>query len=400
MKFDKFMEHCFKILALVTALVVSLGLATSCFAIPACADSVNDPVYWGEQALRFKEQLEQGLQETENALITDIKNGNIDATSALAKQRMQAYALQQLALTSPALFNIYHSAELAIQGIPADYFDKPSEISISGSGMGAYYYNDSGNLNVSFLYLTDWASSSGEHILVNAPDFTFKFISTGEDTAEYKFYQNGTNYPFIFNAIYTGDLTLICDYLDNTYTDYSQLYTSPVSLSETFQVYSDHIPTINYFGNMPFRDAVVGGLGEIVVMPVGNIETDRPYDYYNNTLLPYIQQNYPSLPDSDIIFPSGWFPTDPVEPPTTPNGGITINNKNTNFNIGINIIYPTDSNGQPITDTQGQTVTETEYISDTSPLDGEYSFQMPTLESLHMYNETIPLPVYLTFQTA
>lgn len=357
--------------------------------IHASADTVDDPVFWAQQTNNYKEQLEQGLQETENALITDIKNGNIDATSALAKQRMQAYALQQLALTSPALYDIYHYADLAIQGIPTDYFDNPSEISISGSGMGAYYYNSSGNLNVSFLYLTDWTSSTGEHILVNAPDFTFKFISTGEDTAEYKFYQNGTNYPFIFSAIYTGDLTLICDYPDNTYTDYSQLYTSPVSVSETFHVYSNEIPTIAYFGNRPFRDAVIGGLGETVVMPVANVESDRPYDYYNNTLLPYIRQNLPSVTDVDIVFPNGWHPADPVEPSTMPNGGMSVNN-NWNFNIGFNTIVVTDASGVPVTDASGETVTETVIETETRPTDAVYHFQIPTLTPLETQVATIP----------
>ena len=80
---------------------------------------------------------------------------------------------------------------------------------------------------------------------------------------------------------------------------------------------------------------------------------------------------------------------DPTEPATFPNDGIYIDKQ---YNIGINIIYPTDSSGQPLTDASGETVTETEYITDTSPLDGEYSFQMPTLAKLNMYDASLPNP--------
>lgn len=62
----------------------------------------------------------------------------------------------------------------------------------------------------------------------------------------------------------------------------------------------------------------LGGTGVSTSLPNDSVDTDKPWEYYNNVLLPYIEQNFsdvPNLPDY-LIFPDGY--DEPVQPTTVP----------------------------------------------------------------------------------
>jgi hypothetical protein len=137
----------------------------------------------------------------------------------------------------------------------------------------------------------------------------------------------------------------------------------------------------------------VGAFGSPVELPEGQMDISEPWNYYDDTLKPYLLEHiYNDLPDTiDIddflVFPDRYVPQDPPEPPTYPNGGLTIGDI---YDIDINIITVTDSNGQPVTDSEGETVTETQIVTDTRPSDAVYNFQIPTIAPLSTVNASLP----------
>lgn len=170
---------------------------------------------------------------------------------------------------------------------------------------------------------------------------------------------------------------------------------STASLIGYIPISNDTIPVLSSPLSLRWTSsstAYMLGYGESVSLPIAIVNSTTPWDYYNNTLMPYLIDNYSSeyYDIRDLLpFPYGYTPStpDPTEPFTAPNGGLTINN---NWNIGINVIYPTDSSGEPVTDASGETVTETVYVTETYPPDGDYNFQIPTLERLRVYDATLP----------
>ena len=64
MKFDNFMNFCFKGLCLVLACIIVGGFCVSCLHTPVKAyawEPGQDPVYWAQQAKDFQEQLEHEI---------------------------------------------------------------------------------------------------------------------------------------------------------------------------------------------------------------------------------------------------------------------------------------------------------------------------------------------------
>lgn len=383
MKFDKFMEHCFRVLCLVTALVVAVGLISSCGQVKACAEDLGMFYDAKEFYFSFTEQMEE---VTHNAAIS-INDSNLP--QAQKNAILKVLAMQEIAL---------HAMNSDYDGDNAPSGDT---IIISGSAY-AGYYRYHGELKPCFIYPVPIGQdfNSGQHYTIaSAPDFQVDLVFNKENNSD-RFYS-------VDNS---GVVRVTPDFGSFTYTDVmnsSFFKDSSVSFYRTnstgwYTDTSNHsIPSYSDGANNPLwkycytnssLQASFCGRATETTIPEAEVDSEKPWEYYNNHLLPEIRSQFPDIENTYICFPDGYKHTDPSEPSTLPNGGITINNKNTNFNIGINIIYPTDSNGQPITDTSGETVTETAYITDTSPVDGEYNFQMPTLPSLNVPQETIPPP--------
>ena len=180
MKFDKFMNFCFKGLCLCLACFILAGFCVSCFHTPVTAhawEPGQDPVYWAQQANDYREQLEEQLVTIENAVLTDIKNGNLDQTSAYGQQLLKAIAIQAACLYSPTFQTVFHATDLALQGLPSDLFDNPSEISVSGSGTIGMYLDNNSNLQFANMYKPADGQLKDAIVICSSPDFTFTLSS-------------------------------------------------------------------------------------------------------------------------------------------------------------------------------------------------------------------------------
>lgn len=383
MKFDKFMEHCFRILCLVTALVVAVGLISSCGKVNASAEDLG--MFY--DAKEFYRTFTEEMEEVTHNVAQSINDSNLPQTQKNAI--LTVLAMQEIAL---------HSMNSSYDG---DNVPSGDTIIISGSTY-AGYYRYHGELNPCFVYPVPKGqdfNSDQHYTIASAPDFQVDLV-----------FNNHNNSDRFYSVNNSGIIRVIPDFGSITYTDVmnSGFFTdSSVNFYQTnstgwftdtsaysIPTYSDNAnsPLWKYcYTNSSLQSYFCGGATETTI-PEVEVDSEKPWDYYNNYLLPEIQNNFPDVDITYICFPDGYQHVEPIEPPSLPNGGITINQNNNNFNIGINIIVPTDSNGQPITDTNGETVTETAYITDTSPVDGQYNFQMPTLPSLNVPQETIPPP--------
>lgn len=189
-----------------------------------------------------------------------------------------------------------------------------------------------------------------------------------------------------------------------TIQDYGGYFTSPVIQEQTGQVTvtwtANQVPlqvlpkdNLGAFGS-PYNTNLFFGSNSIDMnIPKWDVDID-PWDYYDDTLLPAIRESYPDIPDTELVFPNGYHPAvpDPTEPATFPSGGLDVD---VDIDIDITVIYPTDEDGEPITDENGETVTETEIVSDTRPTDAIYHVNMPTMPPLDIYEATLP-PIDLT----
>ena len=383
MKFDSLMNFLYRVLCVAVSAIVVIGCVVSCTSINARAwEPGQDPVYWAQQAKDFQEQLEQELVETEQAILQDINDGTLDNTSELYQQRLKALAIQKICESNPLFYGIYHGADLALQGLPSEYFDNPSEIDIStGGGSGLYRLTSGGDIYTAYVFpcKANQVMCSSEHFSL-VIDFNDDTMNTNTipyyDTSRAGFQYKGNT---IYHQVrYTDSMGYLSNFGQSYNVFSNNIYA--VSFSDRF------VPVISRGTR---ADSVYLGLGVYTELPPAEIDSNKPYEYYNNVVLPYIRDNFPDIPESDIVFPFGYQVIEPTEPPTTPNGGIYIDKQ---VNIGINIFTPTDASGLPITDASGETVTETQYVTATYPPDGEYRFQIPTIEPLNLYDATVPNP--------
>lgn len=417
MKFDKIMEIAFRILCGALAVLVIVGFCVSCVEKPikACAISPSDPTQWAGMVEQWRDEYETNLASTLRKINEGLASGDIDAATDAGKEYLAVQALQVAALNNPAMSNTLHAVDLALSTVPdfSEINNLPSSMAISGGcASGVYTSAIDGQLHSSIVYRSDLSEpknvgSSFSYHLCSSDEFDVYYSFSLGDSSQDMYVRNTSNE----NGEYRGDyqvyspysgsdtvmsFTDLKGYFTSTGTWTVRFYNSGYYLSEyAYTLSNNNSVTVQRDWLEPYSTGVswcVGSCGVSVNLPSDTVPTEEPWKYYDETILPYIRENYPNITNEYLVFPYGYTPApapDPTEPATFPNGGIYIDKQ---FNIGVNIIFPTDASGQPVTDEQGETVTEIVYITDTSPLDGEYNFKMPTLPHLNIYDATLPNP--------
>lgn len=388
MKVDKIMETAFRILAGITAIMVIVGFCVSCVGRPviACADiGLPDWAFPYQQFTQTYDEKLKEIQESNGTLATILNDDNISADDK--KQALLINALNT--------FDYKFAVEIFMNWENENFQNVPDTVDVSMvGGSGLCKRSGSDDLHVVNFY-------PGTANIASSDFFNLVVSTTWDGDANFRpaEWYSGSD-------LYGVRLTTARDYrvlVADTMGYFSSSYNQPV-YTNTYELYCygglDRVPTVsgslnNYFATGSAINSALAGLAVNVSLPNASVNSSTPWEYYNNILLPYIHNNFNNLSfdiDSILAFPNGYYPSptpDPTEPATFPNGGIYIDKQ---YNIGINVIYPTDASGQPVTDASGETVTETEYITDTSPFDGEYSFLMPTLPRLTVFDSTLPNP--------
>lgn len=405
MKFDKFMSISYRILCVILALFITVGSVCSCTSksINASAAGEPDPASIIQMAWNYRGNYIHNMQVVESAFKHDLETGTIVATSDLARQIAGAVLYQKL-LTLDNDLIIQDAAEsLLYQEFADNWSNIPDNYTVSSTDSFAGYCKDkSGGYHYVMLLAQGDIIYQSDLFIIRVNDssnsssqVTVRKLEYNEDNGRVTIYFNPSSLsrPHFYDTLgyFTSDVTLSDSllYIQAVPNDNSIPTIEPTWIARYLRSYSSGSPGYNMLGH-------AGN----VSLSSETVNKSTPWTYYNDTMLPYIQQHYPDVYNSYsqyLVFPKGYVPEplpDPTEPATFPNNGIYIDKQ---FNIGVNIIYPTDSSGQPVTDEQGETVTETAYITDTSPVDGEYNFNMPTLPRLNTYEATIPNPDFSGF---
>ena len=229
-------------------------------------------------------------------------------------KRLQIYALQQLAFSEQS--GVYENMDFSVA---------PDTMSVSGGG-GAGFYRTEQNGEVKAVTISTFTRQGNSGVFVSAPDFSFSVnapsnyytrVYQDSDTPTYlrwgcmSYYTTGESSPRDLVATGIGE-----GFTMSSSVNYNLVY---------FGMYKEQIPTISAVrpAYASFSSpAIIGGLGESVVLPTGIVDIDEPWNYYNNVLLPYMQDEFPGF-DEFFVFPEGYVPpaqptTVPVEYPTLP----------------------------------------------------------------------------------
>lgn len=397
MKFDSFMNFLYKGLCLITAAACVAGLIVSWCSEPlaASAESIVIPD-WAQPLDNYTKTYEQRLHElnSSGAFQDTLSDPNISDSTKF--YLLQGYALQE--------FDYRLAVELLADSIDGE-FDYPVSVPVDVSGASGCYRSALDNLlhpvaSFSFsssgvsictsdeftVYLSIEDNSNGMLAFESYENITSNWVTKGlkvrplglafglsmttSQSGEYF-----TNLPSYSSSSNVGQM-LICTDIDRRANNFTLSRTAFASL----------------FSGYPVQ---VGAFGSSVELPEGQMDISQPWEYYDNTLKPYLLEHvYNDLPDTIdvddfLVFPVGYTPPEPTESATFPNGGITIDYNNY-FTIDSSGVPVTDASGELVTDASGETVTETVYIVDTAPTDGIYNFNIPTLPAVEIPSGDFP----------
>lgn len=246
-------------------------------------------------------------------------------------------------------------------GFPTD----PEEITVSSSGFSGFY-RVSGDSNI--YIFNAYSSTHGNYVMCDSPHFSIRLASPGASYTGTP-YISGDRIGIHFNteSLYSVWYNLVDDKgFFNSWSGYSN-FESPNNIAYTEIRNNNNIQTFTRGSTMPHTAKGPSfNNGVSVTLPSDTMNTGAPWEYYNDTLLPYLKNEvYVNLPDDiDInqllVFPNGYHVQDPTEPPTFPKGNLWIGDY---YDIDVNIVTVTDENGEPVTDVEGETVTETQIVT-------------------------------------
>lgn len=397
MKFDKFMEHCYKMLCFVTALIIFGSAVFSC-ARPLLASA--DELDWLQFVFEYEDEFRQGLivaTRAENEALNDTNLSDEEKTAIRS-----CLALQEIALRS--MPDIY--------GNPIDPILPDSDtVTFSGSTSSGVYRSALDREIHSVVLLpglppgeyrdftaTCAASDEFNYTITYTQDSRWdRNVIVTESSAE-----DGWSRTWWNNVWMWGEISVVADNywhghtvtVDDNYSGMDPCYLYDSSLPDDWVL--DR--SMNY---NPLRTPKVMGYGNIELsLPSASVDTQEPWEYYNDTLLPYMQENYPEVTNNYYVFPNGYTPapnpTDPTEP-TAPSGDLVLPPYG-ELVTEPSSYYVTDESGETITDESGEPVTETTMVPVTAVTveNGNYFFRVPTLPSIYMTDTgelNISLPI-------
>lgn len=234
----------------------------------------------------------------------------------------------------------------------------PTSVSVSGSNTtcGTYLLDGQQRRVTVYPNRPGIYPSGSSYTLATATDYTIylEFGAIPGTTSEFRWWEGGS-----MQSDYNGVLTLratgnFFNPNERTIENFgsSQYYWGIASgITGTIPEFSStNKPDVTSFVmnfNLDHRYSALGGQGVAVTVPSGENDTAKPWDYYNNVILPYIENNYGDLIDLQdfLVFPDRYEPpaqpsTVPVQYPTIPGFDFALETNGTEPPTDINYNIP------------------------------------------------------------
>lgn len=265
----------------------------------------------------------QNLQQIDFSLDSD-EDGNRSV-------RLKIYGLQKLAISEQS--GIYENM---------DFSAAPDTVMVSGAGVsGLYVYHD--ELKSGIISLPS-PNRSGAFTFFSSSDMTLTVIpSNATNTWTSSSAQGSATWSIGFGVLQSAsDISLVSS---NTTLQSNFVVPSRVAPSVRFRspltqntppIWSPGSFVADGSGSLPNQTLI--GLGEDLSLPVGNVGSSEPWNYYNDVLLPYMEEEFPGF-DEYFIFPDGYNPPEP--PPQVPTEFPTL--PGYDFDIQPNGTLPADA---------------------------------------------------------
>lgn len=295
-----------------------LGLALiSCDPVGAVEIGVDDQT----SIYDYLDTGAQNLQQIDFSLDSD-EDGNRSV-------RLKIYGLQKLALSEQS--GIYENM---------DFSAAPDSVTVSGGGGCGLCKKPNDNTVYPVTFHNGaavLAESSFFRITVSGSNsnYTLSTPSFGSFSNVYGTMVSGLgNYDYLYCSDSLGYFS--GTFSARAYGGTPQSAFCASNLGNIPIVNSDSIT--NYISSSVTVYKALGGLSENIVLPPGTIDTQNPWDYYNNILLPYMEEEFPGY-DEYFIFPDGFTPSEP--PPQVPTEFPTL--PGYDFDIRANGTLPADA---------------------------------------------------------
>lgn len=277
------------------AFIVALALV-SCEPLRGCAVEIG----YEEQA--GIEDYLSAYGANQHAIEIDYRvdeDGNRDAHVAIL-------ALQRVALNEQT--KIYDNMDFSIA---------PNSVNVSGSGTYGYYKTTSD----SDIHFGTWTLGSQNLFSSDVINLIIDTSNSGYTVSNMRFNSYVTN----TNVLAFNILAPSGNYSEYTIYDASGY----MARSRSTSGFTYYVATLNANNAVPIIPAgsaineysAYGAMTKgspLLSLPSGDVDTSRPWDYYNNVLLPYIENNYGDITDYQdfLVFPDGYQP--PAQPTTVP----------------------------------------------------------------------------------
>lgn len=308
MKFDKFMEHCFRILSVVLSCCVLVASIVSCFSPLSASAEIAVP-NWVVPIESYTDSYEESIQEIQKEggyLATVLNDPNI--SNEAKRQILIGNALQT--------FDFKFAVDLLAHWNDNGFPNEPEEIAVSGSGYaGLYYFDNVLYTGVLYPRPENWSityGASGYQPVCSTPHFTVDIIMEPVNGVSYyyggnaRIYTSGGNGVFKFNAS-----AVFQPYTINGAS--VDAFWRPAETPPRYYSSSALLDLSRYFNGYQF----FLGSAVSVSLPSATVNSDGLWEYYNNTLLPYLRNNvYNTLPSNIdvnklLVFPNGYTPSVP-----------------------------------------------------------------------------------------
>ena len=361
-----------KLLAMALSVMATAVLLTE--PLPATAEDATEPATISPDAQEFWQDFQQEYQRIQDANQEALDEGLISIGS-------NDYV---------TTFGVYGSMRLY-----ADYMNKMygatdpytySSIPAGGSCTGLYKVSGDDSYHV----VTVSTAGAAETTIVIADDYTVT-ATCNPKTGNYTFGSLTTDNYFGYKTESASSfyITLKSEYQETArWGDYNYS-TGKYSCWTRFGMNSSSVPTINPSTVLTYVNETVGGYPAYSVIPDGQIDPERPWEYYNETLVPEIQQNFPDVTVDMLPLGFEWTPAtvDPVEPiETRP----PIPLETTPFLPWVSPVTEIVEN----TNESGEIVTEVVMVTNESGAEEyEYNFQAPSLPALKVPDIDVPLDI-------